>query len=166
MNKLCIFILSVLGLSSCNYAELIKPEHRVSKVFYESLDYDLPELSPFKVNGALFVVDVKAINNDEFVIWLGVYSRNKINKLNVEKASISINESSRVIMLNKELPVIRTTETNSLFKNSLKLALIKKGELINNKKIILDVSFKINEEVNRLEFLIENRIEKQQVFPT
>ena len=75
-------------LSACQTAELVFYEHEPSKNFYQKLDIEDPSLNPFFSDEVLFVVDAKAAMDDEYLVWLGLFSKEKNKKIKVIKASI------------------------------------------------------------------------------
>ena len=167
--KFILSFLSLLSLSACNYVELTKFEHRNSQLFYESLDYYVPDLTPIKFQGALFVTDVKAINNDEFAIWLGIYSPQKDKYVTIEKTILDVKGMKTKVALDKEIFLSKEVTGRKLFKNSLRLLTINKSHLSSNigvNEIGLTVYFQVNNATSSIHFILEKNSEKQQVFPT
>ncbi|MFC4700474.1 hypothetical protein ACFO4O_09915 [Glaciecola siphonariae] len=167
--KLILSFFSLLGLSACNYVELTKFEHQNSQLFYESFDYDLPDITPFKFQGALFVSDVKAINNDEFAIWLGIYSPQKDKHVTIEKVILNVKGMKTEVNLDKEIFLFDKVAGTDLFKDSLRLLTIHKSHIsskIGVDEIDFTVYLKVNNATSSKHFILKKSSEKQQVFPT
>ena len=167
--KFIVSFLSLLCLSACNYVELFKLENPHSQLFYQSFDYDLPDITPLKFQDALFVTDVKAINHDEFVIWLGIYSPQKDKHVTIEKAILDVKGMKTEVNLDKELFLSNKVTGTNLFNNSLRLLTIQKSHIAIKTgvdEIGLTVHIKVNNTTGNLHFTFEKSSERQQVFPT
>lgn len=114
------FFIAAIMLSSCRTTEIIHYVHEPSESFYRDMNFTAGDLIEFKPDGVLFVVDVKSINKNTYIIWLGLYSEHQESIL-INEAYISGNSQKKAALLNKTINVDSTAPDTSLLKSSLQL---------------------------------------------
>ncbi len=72
-----IFLSGVMVLSSCRTAEIVGYVHDPSGRFYKEKNFGADYLEKFKDEGIIFVLYVKKARENKYLLWLGLYSREK-----------------------------------------------------------------------------------------
>ena len=116
INVLSVLVLCFL-LVSCKFTELIFYEHEPSKLFYESYDMDKPELDGFTEDGVLFVIDIRAAMNEEYFLWLGLYSKNKDKRILIKNAAIFSGDDKELSVVDRVLLVDEPVDNTNLYQN-------------------------------------------------
>ena len=101
LTSLIILCLS-LFLSSCGTSSLVFYEHGPSIEFGKSYDIDDPKLQPFKDSGVIFTVELRPMDYDKHIVWLGLSSQQEHRSVNVEKAIIQSADWQQVSVLGQE----------------------------------------------------------------
>lgn len=168
--SVCFFILFLL--SACKVTELAFYEHEPSRQFYNTFDVDLPELHKFKCGSVLLTASVKKATHKEYIVWLGVYTTDSGQTVEVEEARIYSHAwSGKHQYYAKEIEVSHSVPSSNLKKESLKLFtissdLLKEVAINASNKILLDVTCSQSGKEQTIQFELIPRTEKHTVFPT
>jgi len=165
-----LLLVGAFVLTSCRFAEIAFYEHEPSKRFYKSLDFSVEELSSFKSSDILFVVNLKQVNPEDYIAWLGLYTQSPGRSVFVNEANISgIDwELEEAINVNSNLDLV--VENTNLMKASIKLFEIK-GDLLQkalngSDALTLEVDYSINNLPGTMSFKLIHRVEKYSIFST
>lgn len=168
--KVFISIMAAVTMPACGTAEIILYQHGESQIFYKNNDLDDPALKSFFINGVLLTVDVKKANHNECILWLGLYSKERNESVEITKISIEGNGVYDENFINKVIPVNLSSDKKGLFKNNLLAINVKNDLLIKmtdvDNKLLLKVFYVSYGKKKVKEFVVERRIEKQFIFPT
>ncbi len=169
---ICALVVSVSTIfsSGCQVDELIFYEHEPSKIFYEKLEIDAPELKPYITDGILLVVSLKAMNYNEYIVWLGLYSSGINKQVSVNKAIIGGDNWNLETSFDERIILDEGFDRAKYYQNSIKLFQIENHVLEqaykNGSEIRLKVYYEINNEEFRNDYKLVRRVEKYVVYPT
>lgn len=168
---ICVAVLlgGVLVLSSCRTAEIVSYVHEPSEDFYRDMNYEADQLNEFKDGGTLFVVDVKEVRRDQYLVWLGLYSDER-QSLTINGARIVGDDWNKKNQINKNITIDSAVPDSGLMKDSVQLFAVEGGLLnqvvSNGSDIMLEVNYTIAGSRKTMTFSLERRVEKQTIFRT
>lgn len=169
--KMLVISSATLLPLGCQTAKSIELTHKQSQMFYKNFELDKKGLSPFIDNNILFTTSIKSANHEDYWIWFGFSSDNKtsvfINEVvikgnNIQK-KISINENCLINKLEE-----RDSKVYNIYSGNIKIEM-KNEELlkfVDNNQMNFQVSYTLNGETKKINFLINQRIIRQTIFPT
>ena len=171
--------ISVINLSACQIEELIFYEHEPSRTFYERMDLDAPELEPYITDDILFVVSSKAIDYEDYYVWLGLYSLDRDKRVTIKTAIIESgswqqeNSFDELIVLDEKTTIdpnyvyIRDdyyTKGVKLFQ--VEQDILEEAYQGSNAGIQVRIFYEINNQEHYKEYKLIRRVEKYNVYPT
>ncbi|MEX2961518.1 hypothetical protein [Microbulbifer sp. TYP-18] len=161
----CVFI-----LSSCRSSEIVFYEHDPSITFYESLNFSAENLLPFRENDVLFVVALKEVSREDYLVWLGLYTQSPGKAVVVHEAAISGDSWKKQGDISRKLVLDNKVENSDLMKTSVQLFDVRSDllqkVLSSEADLTLDVSYSINDIPGVMHFKLVRRTEKHPVFST
>ncbi|MFL1407030.1 hypothetical protein ACJO2E_16950 [Marinobacter sp. M1N3S26] len=151
-------------LTGCQSSKVVVFEHDPSEVFYETRNFDANELSYFKDDGVLFVVDVKEAKPGEYWVWLGLYSEDP--GASVELVQATLSEGGFSISNNFDVSVDLTESKVDLYSNSVKLFVINLDDVKNLEGVDVELIYRLSGDQGTLNFRLDKKVESHTVFPT
>jgi hypothetical protein len=174
MKHVALLASVTFALISCyGFEKKIVYEHKPSELFYETGIIDQKTLKPFIDNNILFVTKLKG-GYQEYIVWLGLYSKTKGEKVKVNKVIIRDQKSivhehslnSKIVLDEKPNKWKNLFKTSvKLFPNDISPHYLEKwaGE---EGIFWIEVTYEIDGREKSMRFKIERRVEWWPIFPT
>ncbi len=175
VGKLFLFVSFVFvffGLSACKTAKAINYEHEQSAEFYKSFDFGADDLNDFKADSVLLVVDINKATHTSYLIWLGLYTDQGGQSINIERALIVGDGWKKSQNFNRELILETHVSGNELFQfdKGMKLFEVEEDDLksVENTggNLSLTVFYDVGSGTESITFILKQKVEKQTIFST
>lgn len=169
-----IAVATLFSLVGCQTAESIRYTHEPSSVFYEDLNMNHDEIKPFIDEGILFATSIVEADFGVYWIWLGFYTEKQTDSIKILEAKILGNGLEKLIFIDERFLIDeneqRDSQTYDLRTNGIKLIEIEAEDLMKfvNKDNILniEITYVLKDEIKKMNFEIDRKIEKRVVYPT
>lgn len=178
MYALAASICAIIS-SSCQIEELIFYDHGPSGTFYERMDMDAPELKPYITDDIIFVVSTKAIDHEDYYVWLGLYSLDRDKYVTIKKAVIERGNWQQENSFDEQIMLDERTKIDpnyvyirdDYYTNSVKLFqigqdILEQAYQDGKSGIRVRIYYEINNQGNYKEYVLTRRVEKYNVYPT
>lgn len=162
-----LLLFSVLMVSGCRTEKMINYVHKPSEEFYRDMDFDAEEVEGFKNAEVLFVIDIKESRHGQYIVWLGLYSREE-QALVIDEVRAFGGGWENTIKINEEVRVGSTVKGSELIKASIRLFDIGGGAkaLGDIRDFTMELRYSVSGVKRNMIFHIERKEEKQTVFRT
>lgn len=174
LQKLFFRFVSILLIGcltvSCQHSEENTLVHIPSEKFYVAYDNKMPEIKEFVFNDIVLVIDINTSNHEEFITWLGLYSREKGKSLLIESSTLSVGSYRSKLDLLFEVSLSKTSVNNSFYTNSVSLNKISTSSILvaqeQGDSISIEVTIKDNNSTKTIVFNLNAVINDYVIYPT
>ena len=174
IRVISIAIAILFSIAGCQTAESIRYIHEPSSVFYEDLNMNHKEIKPFIDEGILIASSIVEADFEVYWIWLGFYTEKQTDSIKILKAKLVGNGLEKIIIIDEEFLIDENEKRDSqvfdLRTNGIKLIEINEEDLMKfvdkNNKMSIEVFYIIENDIEKMTFIIEKKVEKRIIYPT